>query len=356
MVICLAPGGQTTTVGPSPSESLFVGTAEGVRRLQRAGDAWSETGRNLDGNHIAALAFDPSSGTIFAATYEAGLFASDNLGSTWAPRSDGVPFDCIFTVHLQQRPGGMRLYVGADPAHLFYSDDLGRTWAEHPSLRSVPGVDRWRFPGPPGIGHVKNVAFDPRHAETIYASIEVGGLLKSVDDGVTWREMHGIDDDVHRTLVSPSNPERIYISGLEGISVSENGGQSWESLTSRQFRIGYPDALLMHPRDEGLMFAGGSRTSPGGWRTTRDADSRVVRSRDGGRNWDILGHGLPEHIVGNVEAMALDVWDSGYAVFAATTDGDVFCSEDAGDHWRTLAAGMPAISKVNHYHALRPAS
>ncbi len=356
MVICLAPGGQTTTIGTVPSGQLFVGTAEGLRGFQRSDGHWTATNTSIAGEHISALAFEPASGTLFAGTYDAGLLASPDLGQSWESRGNGLPFDRVFTVHTQQRRNGIRVYAGLEPAHLFYSDDLGTSWTELPTLRNVPNVERWRFPGPPGIGHVKNLVFDPRSDATIYASIEVGGLLKSTDDGATWREMHGIDDDVHRTLVCPSNPDRVYISGLEGICVSDNGGETWESLTDRQFRIGYPDALLMHPRDEALMFAGGSRTSPGGWRTTHDADSRVMRTRDGGRSWDELGNGLPDHIVGNVEAMALDVWDGGYAIFAATTDGDVFTSADEGESWQHLAKGLPAISKVNHYAALGRAS
>ena len=48
------------------------------------------------------------------------------------------------------------------------------------------------------------------------------------------------------------------------------------------------------------------------------------RSRDGGKTWDILSGGLPDHIRANIEGMAMDVWNGGYAIFAGTTDGDVF--------------------------------
>jgi photosystem II stability/assembly factor-like uncharacterized protein len=356
MVVCLAPGGQTTTIGTAQSQHLFVGTAQGLRGFERTANGWRANSTSILGQHISALAYEPGTSTLFAGTYDGGLLASADLGQTWDSRSAGLPFERVFTVHIQTRRAGVRVYAGLEPAHLFFSDDLGRSWTELPALRNVPSVEKWRFPGPPGIGHVKNMVFDPRSDTTLYTAIEVGGLLKSTDDGATWHELHGIDDDVHRALLCPSNPYRVYISGLEGICVSENGGGDWESLTTRAFRIGYPDALVMHPGNEQLMFAGGSRTSPGGWRTTHDADSRVMRTRDGGRSWDELTNGLPEHIIGNVEAMAMDVWDGGYALFAATTDGDVFGSEDEGEHWQHLAKGLPAISKVNHYAALGKAS
>ncbi len=153
--------------------------------------------------------------------------------------------------------------------------------------------------------------------------------------------------------MTPSDPEKVYISGLGGVCLSQNGGQDWENLTTRDFRIGYPDALLMHPGDEGLMFTAGAKDSPGRWRTTHTADSRIARSRDGGKRWQILEKGLPEYIHGNIEAMSMNVWRDGLALFAGTTDGDVFFSDDEGNGWSKIAEGIAPVSKVNHYRALQ---
>ncbi|MEK7215123.1 MAG: hypothetical protein AAB289_05980 [Chloroflexota bacterium] len=48
----------------------------------------------------------------------------------------------------------------------------------------------------------------------------------------------------------------------------------------------------------------------------------------------------------------MNVWPGGFALFAGTTDGDVFASEDGGDTWSTIAAGLPAVSKTSHYQGL----
>jgi hypothetical protein len=37
------------------------------------------------------------------------------------------------------------------------------------------------------------------------------------------------------------------------------------------------------------------------------------------------------------------------AIFAGTTDGDVFYSEDEGNHWQTIIKGIGAVSKSHHY-------
>jgi len=45
----------------------------------------------------------------------------------------------------------------------------------------------------------------------------------------------------------------------------------------------------------------------------------------------------------------MNVWPDGFAVFAGSTDGDIFRTEDAGDSWTTIATGLPAISKAGHW-------
>ena len=99
---------------------------------------------------------------------------------------DGVCIPPEDALNCAEVGGQVRLYVGTQPAHLFKSDDLGETWHELESLRSVPSVPKWSFPGPPHIAHVKNITFDPRDPRTIYTSIEQGGLLRSRDEGLTW--------------------------------------------------------------------------------------------------------------------------------------------------------------------------
>ena len=98
------------------------------------------------------------------------------------------------------------------------------------------------------------------------------------------------------------------------------------------------------------MFTGGSYTNPGELGPGPAADSALGRSAGRGRTWERLTGGLPEHIDGNVEAMSLHAWPGGVSVFAGTTDGEVFYSDDAGDNWAALG-GLPPISKTTHYPA-----
>ncbi len=358
MVICLSPGGQTITDGELPRDMLLVGTARGIFSFARHGDSWSPRETMLPREHISALLFEPASRMLFAGTYGEALFASKDLGRSWEKRDNGIESLEIYTLALQEIGSRPRIYAGTQPAHLFYSDDLGQRWTELPGLRQVPGVEKWTFPGPPHQAHVKSLAFDPRRSDTLYAAVEVGGFLKSADAGKTWKTVSGLNPDAHRLMVPASDPGKVYLvmpttnaalTDIAGVSVSHDGGDSWKGLTPRDFRIGYVDPLLVHPRKGNLIFTAGAKTGPGTWRKTQTADARIARSRDGGKSWEILTGGLPQHIRGNIEAMAMDVWSNGFALFAGTTDGEVFSSADGGDRWERIIQGIGPVSKAHHY-------
>lgn len=358
MAVCLSFGGVENYASSSPSDEVLAGTADGVLSLRR-GDTreWYVARKSLEGCYISSLMIEPSSGFIFAGVDKGSLYVSGDSGLTWEPRDKGLTQKDVYSLGFRNDGGETTLYVGTEPAHLFESHDLGESWHELPALRSVPSVPRWTFPGGSRIAHVKYIAPDPSHSKTIYICIEVGGLLKSEDGGLSWEQL-GAFDDVHRLLVLPSDSNCLYLAhggGHPGIYRSRDGGKSWDQLTKPSMRIGYPDSLLIHPHREGLMFMAGAISGPGTWRATRTADSRIARSRDGGETWDMLHQGLPEHIRHNIEAVTMEVWNGSFALFAGTTDGDVFYSDDEGERWRKIVDGIPPISKRGHYQTLRRA-
>ena len=348
MTTVLSHGGPDVNLTDSPDQELAVATVNGVVFARRAGADWPITHRALQGKHVSTLAREPG-GTFFAGTHKAGLWASTDGGRTWEERGQGLASGDIYAFNWCVKDGKARLFAGTEPAHLYVSDDLGRTWTELPGLIAAATTSRWTFPAPPHIAHVKNIAFDPRSADTVYVAVEQGGLYRSLDGGRTFRELSGFDDDVHRTVVPSHEPDHLYIATGIGLYHSPDGGVAWEQITTRHDRIGYPDALLAHPARRGHFFTGGARTGPGSWFDTRDADARIARSRDGGRTWEMFERGLPEHIIGNVEAMAMNIWRTGFALFAGTTDGDVYMSDDEGETWRTIVTKIAPVSKSSHY-------
>lgn len=356
MAIGLSHGGSTIYSSPSLSKELWVATKEGIVALERRGSGWSVARRMLTDKHIGVIVKEAQSGLIFAGAYHGSIHASADEGQTWQPRDNGLTERDIYSLLCVEREGRPRLYAGTEPAHLYYSDDLGLNWAELAGLRSVPSVPNWKFPAPPHIAHTKHLNSDPFHVDTLYACIEVGGLLKSTDAGRSWQELHGIYEDAHRLVVHPHDPKKIYVVTGRGLYVTLDGGETFEQWISRPSEIGnYPDGLVLHPRQPDLMFISASQHGPGAWRNTHFAGARISRSKDGGRTWEILQNGLPDQMQASIEALCIEDAGETVSVFAATTAGDVYCSDDAGDHWSRIASGLAPISKGGHYENLAAA-
>src|SRR5262249_41757008 len=119
---------------------------------------------------------------------------------------------------------------------------------------------------------------------------------------------------------------------------------------------GYPDLLVHHPRRPEVMFVASAEKGPGAWFQSHYAGSRISRSADGGRTWTPVRPGVPERPLRTaLEAMGVEDWGESFSLFGATATGEVWCSDDGGDHWREALTGLAPISKGMHYAAFAAA-
>jgi photosystem II stability/assembly factor-like uncharacterized protein len=366
MAIGLSHGGSNLYSSVEHSRQLWVGTKDGLVLLEHGGDGkWEHAHRALRGQHISSIVFEPQSKHIFAGAFFGSVHASADGGKTWERRDNGIAFHDVYSLACAVIDGKARIYAGTEPAHLFYTDDLGQRWNELSALRSVPSASNWSFPAPPHVAHTKFITFDPHDPNTIYACIEQGALLKSTDTGKTWRELNTVGFlrdknrpvehfyDVHRALIDPRDPERIFVTGGAGLYVTYDGGGQWERWTSPDWAADvYPDGFVWSPRNPDLMFVAAAEHNPTTWRKSAYAGGQIYRSDDGGRNWRKLGGGLPDSLKHEFGALCLEDWDGGYSVFAATTGGEVYCGENQGERWTLIASGLAPISKKGHERLL----
>jgi len=361
MAICLSHSGDAIFSSQSPARELLVGTADGVFTLARRGQRdWEVAGQSLKGYHVCSIAIEPASGAIFAATHNGGVAVSRDTGRNWSFCNQGLTSLNAYSVACATVDGRVRVYAGTEPAHLFVSEDLGASWRELAAMRSAPNLESWSFPAPPHQAHVKVINFDPRDPACIYSCVEQGELMRSTDGGATWHELLGpggilaeSEGDAHRLIMRPSHPQEMFMPTGFGLFHSLDGGRTWRNDKDKLPLIGYPDPLVFHPRRENLMFVAGGRQNPGFWMQSKNAESAVARSRDGGKSWQMATRGLPQPMKANFEAMTLEAVGESCTLFLGDTDGDVYCSEDEGESWHRIAARLPAISKGEHYLLLK---
>jgi photosystem II stability/assembly factor-like uncharacterized protein len=358
---CLSPNGGDVTSAAAPALKLLVGTVRGVFALERntVRENWTVAHAAMTEKHISSILHEPRSGLLFAGIHgNGGLWLSSDGGRNWKPRMKGLDKPHVYTLAVQYRGDKTVLFAGVEPPGLYRSNDLGETWHDLPGIMNVPDTDKWNFPPPPHIAHVKHIAFHPTDPRIYYLCIEQGALLKTVDDGQSWLETSTFEaeedyfrNDTHRTVMRPSNPDDVFLATGEGLYRSLDAGATWDHITFRTDRIGYPDVLYLDPRDESVIYLGGAGNAPRQWRkmTPPQSNAGLIRSNDNGRTWIELTKGLPQPVVGNIEAMTMHHWGDQVAFFAGTATGEVYGSEDAGSSWQLLVADLPPISKAGHY-------
>ena len=315
------------------SRRIYVGTHDGVCALNTSdgGRTWKQ-GKMTPLAHAAArLSVSPSEpDRAYLAAYEAGVFKTDDGGDTWSQLS-AYPTGYAHSVLAHPDQPNV-LFVGSEPAAVFRSDDAGETWAECRGFQEVPESSQWNFHGD-RLSHVRELRFVPGEPDTMIAGIEVGGIVKSINGGLSWKQMPGLHDDIHFVSISESNPRRIYVATAQAPYRSDDGGANWQVINDGLERR-YTLHITAAPHDANVVLvtvsANAGRSSP-----------QFYRSTDGGSHWELIeGVGDDDDMV-----VAID-WDPmiQHRVYAGTDGGKIYCSNDDGRQWELEPVELPTIA------------
>jgi photosystem II stability/assembly factor-like uncharacterized protein len=324
----------------------YVGTTSGVYRLHNGG----AEPLGLASERIWAIHAWRDNGalTILAGSYGNGLYRSEG-GGAWSPANTGLTasaFRCIAPDPLD--PGA--ILAGTEPGRIFRSADGGRTWRELAGITHIPGYEEWFLPYSPRAGAVRNVYAPPGSTGSLFASVEVGGLLRSDDGGENWACAPVIeDDDIHFISGHPHEPALLYASlgyaalpqhrngGTDaprrfgGIARSRDGGTTWQKLETD-----YTRATIIPPSRPDLVLAGPSpQVGRGG---------RIVVSSDGGDTWEPAGAGIDIPMEDMVEVFAVAPDET---IWAVCSGGRLLSATPGEWFWRSALpadAGLTAQS------------
>ena len=350
-MILLSNGGTNIQRAKGPSDTILVGTVDGIALLARTAKGWAVKNRALQGVFISAVTA-LEDGTLFAATRGVGVSRSDDGGMNWRWVNDGLAHYELWSARAGKLQGRDAVFAGSLPAHLYISEDKGGNWRELPAFRKAKSVERWTFPPPPRVGHIKDIVFD---GDRLLVGVEIGALQVSDDFGQSFHELPVDPDpqecDIHRILVHPDRPGRCIIAnGIVGMMKSEDGGASWHRIPMPP-QANYPDAIVLHPDQPDLLFMSAGVGWPSHWYELGRARGKIFRSPDAGKTWQRLLGGLPNGQRALFSALTIEAWRNGYSLYAADTDGQVFESMDGGESW-TIIADVPPVSKGDFHKGL----
>lgn len=141
--------------------------------------------------------------------------------------------------------------------------------------------------------------------------------------------------DLHSLVVDPNVPDTIYIGSHQGVSVSTDGGDSWEVIES----LNGADAMGWAFTDDAILVGG----HPG-----------ISVSTDGGETFESRNDGLP-----STDVHALGAGEN--VIYAGLAGIGTFASTDGGTSWEPRSEevggafmGRILVDRTDNDHVLAP--
>ena len=312
----------------------------GLYRLGEGAAAWDTLTAGLPPNPaVRAVVIHPRNPDVIFAGAQDGPYRSRDGGDTWERLDFPSPGLAVWSFAFD--PGDPdTMYLGTGPALLFRSRDGGDSWHQVVNARQPARLDMG-FPD-----RLIDIAIDPAKPATIFAGVEVGGVMRSDDGGETWadcsealvalaetrpelRSRIGSDTeiegmlDTHSLAMTPSQPGTAYLAVRMGLFRSDDGGRSWDDLAVGRFSpLTYCRDVVVSPTDPDVLYACLSDEAIG-------RDGSLWRSQDLGKSWRRFDQVTCRSTLMQVAAHPRDPGQ----VWCATRQGQVFGTLDDGATW-----------------------
>jgi photosystem II stability/assembly factor-like uncharacterized protein len=233
------------------------------------------------------------------------------------------------------------------------SSDLGRTWREPASgIRFEEGRGH-------SVERIWTIKADPREPGRLYAGVDPGALFMSRDGGEHWSEVRALTEHptrakwfpgagglmVHSIAFDGTRPSRLTVGvSAAGAFRTDDDGETWTPKNAGVRADFMPDKfpevgqcvhhLEAHTTRSGVLY--------------QQNHCGVYRSDDAGDSWTDISAGLPSRFGFPLAVLPQD-GDTIFVVpeesdqFRTTPDGSfrIYRSRDRGASWQPLTTGLP---------------
>lgn len=267
-----APGGEGTSHAIDPTNSDVIYSSGFYGTLSRTDlsipgregrksilPRQYENEPRLRGQWVAPTIISPHNNKIIYHGMQY-LFRSIDRGDTWEKISPDltynnkdelgdIPFQTIFSISESPLKFGL-IYVGTDDGKVHVTKDGGKTWKE--IMTGLP-YKKW-------VSRIVASAFD---LGTVYMTQNgkrdddfAAYVWKSTDYGKTWVDISGNIPlgPVNVIREDPVDRNILYVGTDLSVYVSKNGGKDWDVLGGN-LPSTYVHDLIIHPRDNIIVIA-----------------------------------------------------------------------------------------------------
>ncbi len=359
------------------SLQLFAGTKEGLFRSTDYGKHWNAVNFDIGiaQTEIRALAFNPTSKMLFAATFSDGVIRYDPESDRWIP----LGLSDAYLQAMVINPANGYVFVGTTNSGIFRSLNQGNSWQQFTKTRSGTGTitsdgvnitgKNTKFAQELRVGDRITVAGQRRNIVTIASEPLERSMTSMTIDRPFRRDLRSSTNFTIHTGLTNLNVTALAVYPLPGTgAIASNGTTVTGSETKFKTELKVGDTIavagqtsLQSEENDEITTVGQSRTIkkiisdtellidkkfntdiPKGTPFTRDilfagtAGSGIFRSTNQGQRWEEVNSGLKNHL--EIRCLTVDKYSN--QILAGTALGGVFGTTDLGDHWQPLNTGL----------------
>ncbi len=345
-------------VSASDENVVLTGGVD-IVRSNTGGNTWYDNnGQGSTGVHVDQkdFEFDPSSANTYIAANDGGIYKTYNGGNTWVNLGDDIKIKQYYRFsssasnpsiyYAGSQDNGTDQFTGSFWRKVYGGD--GMDCAVNPSnsniafvssqygnfRRTTDGGNNFSGVSPANQSGawVTPIAIHPVNHSTVFVGYQ--DLFRSTNNGSNWTPISTNvfgNDDIDRIRISPSNPNFMYLSTLNSIKRSVDGGFTFTyagtglplggiALTDIAISTSDPDHVW-------VTFSGYT------------GHNKVFRTVDGGANWtNLTDNGLP-----NLPVNCIVYQPGSNDMVYVGTDIGMYYRDNSMPGWRPFNDGLPNV-------------
>jgi len=281
-------------------------------RSTNGGVNWTKTTDWMWGNSIGYTHCDIHEMVFYGSTLYVGsdgmISKSIDGGNTWTNLTEGICIRQFYRIGVSKT--NPYKYLGG-------SQDNGT---------SVYTTDHWHeWLGADGM----ECLVDHSNENIVYGTSQMGQFYKSTNGGNygnTNIQQPGGGAWVTPFVMHPTDPQTLYV-GLSNVRKTTNGMNSWSTISS--MGSGNINNMYISESDPNYLYVSKS--------------SNIYKTEDGGESWDNISSGLPNLHISYIAVHPLSPEIVAVSLSGYTSGQKVYISYDAGETWINFSENLPNI-------------
>lgn len=313
--------------------NILGGSLSGVLKTVDNGTTWqpsnaiANSNNNISGLQVTKMYIDPQNNAhLYLSATNNGLWESNDNAQSWK--------------QVLSRITAYGFYIDpGNTSNIFVSGIYG---GHGKVVRSTDGGNTWNvsYNEASANNAIVAVAGNPNKQGEIYAALNSGQLVKSLDNGANWFIVYDFKTQISNMEYSRINNGLYVLLRNNGITESTDGGNNWTMITAPLTKIysGYSNSYIPAGFKTFLKMAIDNFSAGVIYVTTSNG---LFKTLDNGRSWDFIN--LP---VKSSTDMPGAIATSHGGMIAYTSIGNtVFKTMDGGQSWATQQ--VPTNSLIN---------